>query len=216
MAIAFDATANGEKTGTSTLSFSHTCTGSNRILFVGVVSQLGSDNLTGVTYNGVTLTQINKIQNNGGIYSYLYYLIAPATGANNVVVSYTGSTQVNSISVSYTGVAQISPINNSTTNNSGASSVSSLTTSLVSNSSPAWMIQLGTGQTNDGTTAGTGLTKRNGGAGGSPSSMFDSNTSTGSGSYSGTWNNNVARTLTSLVASFSDITSSQSTFLMFL
>lgn len=109
MAIARDANSNGNDTNTS-LTFSHTCSGSNRILFVGIATFGGSggDIVTGVTYNGVGMTRINTLQANGLTPRvYLYYLINPATGANNVVVS-CGATSgyIAGIGSSYTGAKQ--------------------------------------------------------------------------------------------------------------
>ena len=55
MAIAYDATANGTNApATGPLTFSHTCSGSNRFLVVGIATFSG-DIITGVTYNSVAL-----------------------------------------------------------------------------------------------------------------------------------------------------------------
>jgi len=85
MAIAFDATTDGGNTTATSLTYSHTCTGSNRILFVSVIGAIGSDNVTGATYAGAAMTLVDKQASARS--TYLFYLIAPATGANNVVVS---------------------------------------------------------------------------------------------------------------------------------
>ncbi len=62
--IAFDSATNGGSgTGTS-LTYAHTCSGSARLLRVGVnLYNPGTDDLTGVTYAGVAMTQIGKISN---------------------------------------------------------------------------------------------------------------------------------------------------------
>jgi hypothetical protein len=58
-----------------------------------------------VTYNGVAMTAIDT-KDTAGSRVALFYLVAPATGANNVVVSSTLSAQIYSQSASYTGVSQ--------------------------------------------------------------------------------------------------------------
>ena len=104
MAIAFDSTANGLQGSTTTLTYSHVCTGSNLILFVSVTTV--STNISGVTYNGTGMTLLSNVNN--GAKNYLFYLINPSTGANNIVVSAGGSTLIMSSSASYTGANQSS------------------------------------------------------------------------------------------------------------
>lgn len=119
MALAIDATSNsGDLTSVSSATWSHTCTGSNLILIVGANSRgVKSDTnttVTGVTYNGVALTKIRADQIDGSSApdtfrgrSELWYLIAPATGAHNVVVTLTGTvTATGCGAVSFTGAIQ--------------------------------------------------------------------------------------------------------------
>lgn len=106
MAIAFDATSYSQANGTS-LTVSHTCTGSNRILITGYYNNSGSsDPVTAMTYAGVAMTKIVGSAGSSGIYRALYYLIAPATGANDLVVTTSGTVTSGLISASYTGVSQ--------------------------------------------------------------------------------------------------------------
>ncbi len=122
MAIAFDAAAfPSDASGASSATFSQTCTGSNRALAVGAYINDLTDTISGVTYNGVAMTQITagspNIPGGGGrtARSYLFYLAAPATGANNVVVTATGtiSSGFQCMAESYTGVDQTTPQNTS-------------------------------------------------------------------------------------------------------
>lgn len=105
MAIAYDNSTDGGQAYNSTLTFAHTCSGANRILFVLASSQSGST-ITGVTYNGIDMSLVTTAYDEAGYaVNYLYYLVAPATGANNVVVS--GNTQYKwAIAASYTGASQ--------------------------------------------------------------------------------------------------------------
>lgn len=64
------------------------------------------DKITGITYNGVAMTQQKKQGVNVNQYLYLYDLVAPATGANNVVITSSSSTDIGGKANSYTGVKQ--------------------------------------------------------------------------------------------------------------
>src|SRR5688572_17175370 len=105
--IAFDATSNGGTTGTSH-THAHTCSGVNRILRVGVGIESASDLVTGGTYNGVALTLIDKQQNAvANEWAYLFELVAPAPGANDIVVSASSSVAIRCVAASYTVARQI-------------------------------------------------------------------------------------------------------------
>ena len=103
MAIAFDAAARTDAgANQTTATVSHTCTGSDRILFVQAISNDDGDTVTGVTYNGVAMTKIGSsvgVPPAGSSSNFLsmWYLIAPATGANNVVVTRSTSPATNII-----------------------------------------------------------------------------------------------------------------------
>ncbi len=118
MAIVFDAkSTGGAANGNSSVTFSHTCTGSNLALFVGVTrDQAGT---ASVTYNGVAMTLIYDIEHDVGPSTpkvALFGLKNPSTGANNVVASFGGTHGGSAISVSFTGVDQTTGWHNSNTN----------------------------------------------------------------------------------------------------
>lgn len=107
MAIAFDAYSTGSTTGTS-LTVSHTTSGSNRILIVGVQTGTGGSSLvTGITYNGTAMTNIDSSIGNG-VQRWLetWYLIAPTSGTHDIVVSTSGSVFIQVVATSYTGALQ--------------------------------------------------------------------------------------------------------------
>lgn len=109
MAIAYDSSAKSSGSSVSSLTYSHTTSGTNRILFVSVAySDGGSRNISSVTYNGVGMTSIYEYTNSGGSGGLgLFYLIAPATGAHNVVITMSSSTlNLYGESSSYTGANQ--------------------------------------------------------------------------------------------------------------
>lgn len=161
-AIAFDAATNGgsqNATGGS-VTFSHTTSGSNRILFVAAIGA-GNEStaITAVTYNGVAMTFIDKTLVPANREIYMYYLVNPASGANNVVITGTMDL-IGGYAASYTGAAQTqvldTDVKHSTNTGSSVTSLSVNTTTTVDNS---WAVSFIV--TQDATnTAGANTTKR--------------------------------------------------------
>lgn len=84
------------------------------MLLVGVVRS-ADETITGITYDGVAMTAVpSSSASNGGVDGLEWYrLIDPATGSNDVVVSFSadvGPDAVTSVALSYTGVNQTTPI----------------------------------------------------------------------------------------------------------
>lgn len=160
MAIAVDATS-GSSGVSATLTWSHTCTGSNLILFVGV-SCATSRTINSVTYNSVGMTSIASVNTSGGNTVALYYLLNPATGANNIAVTLDASgSQINS-AASYTGAKQsgVPDASDTTAVASGTSVQGDVTTTLDN----CWIT--GYFLNNSGTfSAGSGTTLRESSAG---------------------------------------------------
>lgn len=210
MAIAFDAASNGGSNSVTELTVSHTCTGDNRILFVGIQTSGGTDNVSGVTYATVAMTRINTIAT-GGIgnnRSFLYYLIAPATGANNIVVTATASVNIRIANGSYTGARQSGVPDASGTANaaSPATSVSKSITTVADNS---WTVSHGVDAAAT-LSAGTGTTQR--AVFSTASSIFgDSNGAiTPAGAYSMAWNH-TAEDIGMTMASFAPFVAAPAT-----
>lgn len=128
MAIAFDSATNasfGGSAGTSK-TFSHTCSGSDRYLFVN--THTDSNVVTGVTYNGVAMTLLQGQATD--YYNTVWGLVAPATGTNNVVISCSSSVNIIPNAVSYTGVAQSTPTIKNTFSTTGSTLTGTLTTTV--------------------------------------------------------------------------------------
>lgn len=113
MAIAFDAATDGGVTtgNPPTVTVSHTCTGSNGILYVWVFgSGGGTGSITGVKYNNVSMSTVtgtwNDIQCPSDRYCTLFYLLGPSTGANNIVVTNNNADAIGVLAASYNGVSQ--------------------------------------------------------------------------------------------------------------
>lgn len=138
MAIAFDAAAQGQAIATS-LTYSHTCTGSNLTLVVSVYSVVTSAGISGVTYNGVSMSSAVAEQSSGNQRASMWYLANPATGANNIVV--TGGAAVlfiESTSVSLTGTNS-SPLGGTNFGHFTGTHPSTTVTTVANNS---WLVDM--------------------------------------------------------------------------
>lgn len=106
----YDAGSSGEVTpGSSPLTISHTCSSNpNRVLFVGISAD--SDIISSVTYAGQAMSQLGKKigteANDTGTTYYIYGILNPTSGANDIVISWSGSHYVRSANGSYTGARQ--------------------------------------------------------------------------------------------------------------
>lgn len=117
--IQYDTTSTAsDSADPTTLTWSHTTTTeSNRLLVVGVSAESDTgghtaQTVSGITYNGVALTKIRSdyVTDNG---TELWYLVAPATGANNVVITMTAVVDgLYGAAMTFSGVDQSSPIDN--------------------------------------------------------------------------------------------------------
>lgn len=112
MAIAHDATSTADDRIATSLSFNHTCSGSERALIVVAGGQSADvGDITGVTYNAVSLTNWWDVSANNFLGSTGWHLVAPATGINSCVVTYSGATDyLRAIANSFTGVDQSTPV----------------------------------------------------------------------------------------------------------
>lgn len=138
MAITFDNSASGSSSGTTTTVALTIANQANRILIVSAVD-FGGDTITGVTYNGVSMTQINKQVLSSGDAIYLFYLAAPATGNNDIVASRSVATSTFKVAgASYYGAAQTGIPDASNTNSSA--STTSITTSVTTVADNSWTI----------------------------------------------------------------------------
>lgn len=149
MAVTVDAVGPAGGGGTNGSSgagpWTHTCSGSNRAVVVGVSVEnttFSATTLT-VTYDGVAMTSFGAINSNNNTAGFvqLFGLVNPPTGAKNVVVvaSPTAGQNVIAGSVSFNGVDQTTPFGSGVTaagDNSGGSNpprrtVSSATGDMV-------------------------------------------------------------------------------------
>jgi len=150
MAVSFDASSIGNViSGTTNVSFSHTCAANATLLIVGCGER---SVVSGVTYNGVAMTSATGAFNNGASNnSNIFYLLNPATGTNTVVVSHSSGATV-AIAMSFIGAGSISGATTATGNSTTPSvTITSTTNSLVADwvnhNQGAILTATGTGQT---------------------------------------------------------------------
>lgn len=181
MAIAIDSSGGAYTRKASVTSITQAFNNvAGDFLVVGVANTSDADNVTGITYNGVAMTRaVGKWGGGHGECSFLYYLSSPATGSNNVVISFSSTCTADYGIASYTGVTTSSPIDGtfSAFHTAGSTYTETITTATDN----CWMVVFIGLQR--GSTASTNSTQRSGVSGGG--NLFDSNSAiTPAGSFS--------------------------------
>ena len=146
-------TASGDA---NSFTFSHSVSGTNRLLVVSVQTSNGIVVDT-VTHAGQNLTEFASITHAGSKpYVSTWRLVAPSTGSNNVVVTLSVGNSDKTVigAVSYTGVDQSTPIDGVVTGDGSSNTITATVTSesndlvqdVVASLSPQ-QISVGAGQT---------------------------------------------------------------------
>ena len=136
MAITHDASTSGTMgAAVATLTISHTCSASAKILVARVhCNSLGSTlpSSFSASYNGVALTQIALVQKTD-VTVWVGYLLNPASGANSLVASWTtAQSRAQLCASSYTEVTGIGTYaSNTGVGNTMSATVSSVTGEVV-------------------------------------------------------------------------------------
>lgn len=166
--IKFDAASNsGYQAAASTYNWSHTCTGTNRELIVGVSMLSLAQTVTGITYNSVPLIFLGAQSSvSGAARVELWGLVNPSLGANTIEVTLSGAIASAANASSYTGVHQTFPteaFNSAQATNVGAADATVDVTTIANND---WVVDIlatddtavtvGAGQTQTGNVSGAG------------------------------------------------------------
>ena len=207
--IAFDSAGTAAQNigASGVLTIAHTCTGSDRILFVGAHGIWGATGwTTSVKYNWVSLTQIDTVSPQSNTRFSLWYMVAPATWTNNIVITITGGSGgiigVQWASASYTGVRQTGIPDSK---NKGTATNSSLTVATTVVAANSWVVACGLSNSSS-VSASTGVTSRSelDSVNGSPI-LWDSNWPQGAGSYSSRITGGAVDAMGLICASFADV-----------
>ena len=135
--ISLDALSEAAGAAVSSLTWAHVVgAGSNQILIVtpAALNNGATVAVTGVTYGGVALTRaVVKSRSDSGYYqeTSVWYLVNPAVGTADIVVTYTGTCLlVSAGAISLFSVHQTSPVNTtaSKVNNQATDTISATTT----------------------------------------------------------------------------------------
>jgi len=148
MAIAFDsASATASTCSVSTKTVTHTCSGTDRVLFAQVANHSAHGTISGVTYNSVALTKLLEY-NDGNTIVGLWYLVAPDTGsAFDLTVTCTVGTGCLCIGgLSFTGASQTGIPDASVSGAVGTTtSFTQTVTSVADNCFAVWSFKAGGG-----------------------------------------------------------------------
>lgn len=137
--IAFD-TAGSVVQNASAASFtwSHTVSGANRALVVGVsIRNQQNETVSSVTYAGTPLTFVGARSNETSARIEIWQLVAPAVGTDNVVVTLSAPAKIIGGAISLSGVDQTTPIGASAFT---AGSSTNPTINLTNVPTTAWVI----------------------------------------------------------------------------
>jgi len=165
MAIAFDTntsvTDQSDALTPFTFSWAHTCTGSDLILLVGISCADAGDTVASVTYRGTALTKSIEQVNTGANLISLWYLVAPATGSNTILVTVNNAfNNAHGMAVSLTGVDQSTPIDASGVG-AQADAANIVSVGITTATDNAWVVDAVTKENaTDGMVPGTGQTGR--------------------------------------------------------
>ena len=133
MSVAIDSTSTGTTTGTSA-TISHTTSGSNRLMLVGIsFGRAGSDTVGSVTYNGDSLTFVGAQQDSDGRSRIeIWSLLAPDLGTYDVIVNFPSGSGSEGATVgvtTFTDVDQSTPLGTFASAQSTGSATASATVS---------------------------------------------------------------------------------------
>ncbi len=200
MAIALDVvspSSSGQPVSfAASTNWSHTCTGSNLLLFVSAAFNSGPTSVT-VTYGAQSLSQIATVKANGQSFNgnlFLFGLIAPLTGAHTITVTPNATTDMVCGGVSFAGCDQTTGWTNLTTATGSSSGTGTVTGTVPSVATGDWSLGVSAAANDLVSNAGTSLwnchenngqTVGNGAA--AYSSSSGSNAINWSQSVSGTW-----------------------------
>lgn len=165
-AIAFDAFTNGGYVNPgNSITFAHTVSGSDRLLFAGTWASSGSGSFT-MTYNGDAGTLANSVTDPDGNVEAVLYLKNPDTGTNNVVFGKTGGTYMFVVASSYTGTDQTTqPDSTATYSGTVTSSPWQLSTTITTIADNSWVFGVGREGADGNLNAVSGVIERGGTSG---------------------------------------------------
>lgn len=132
-AVAFDAVSSTGGIGVTSVTFSHTVSGSNTLLLCGPVT---TTSISSATFNAVSMGASVGTVSQGGYSATLFSLAGAATGAHNVIISLGTSANIAAGCMSFNGVHQTTPLGTPVTD-SGVVDTLSATITIPTNGAGA-------------------------------------------------------------------------------
>lgn len=181
---------------TNSLTAAHAVDVNSNWLFVGFLGDTvgGFDDITGVTYNGVSMSLLANMTtglDTNDRFLYLYHLQNPATGSHNVVISSTNNHYLLGLAIDYGGVGSLgTPASGAVAYPSDSPTTHTLTVNTTINVVGSWDLWLqgiidGNGGIGGGwgTMTSTNLTFQQSGAAVSEPNFWDSNGTVSTGTF---------------------------------
>jgi len=192
MAVAYDASTNGGYSSSGTTrTFAHSTTGSDVYLLVGSWTRAsGANAVTGITYNGVSMTalgtEVSPNNSSGDEYIRFWGLaVGSGVGSQNVVISCPTGMESIVFAISYTGCSQTGQPD--ATSNQSMTIQTNTTATVTTVADNSYVVVLARNQSGSGS-AGTNATFRVYGLSSGGTGCFDRGTLSPAGSYSLTVN----------------------------
>jgi hypothetical protein len=140
MAIAFDSASTSSGQNVASITWSHTVSGTDTILLVGIHETYGVDHVSGVIFNGDALTRVAESLVATG--DYLYYIIAPDTGAHDIVVTFSSTFDRSKVvaGVSLTGVHQTDPVGTIAESGGNVAGGNEFTDTVATEDANSWVV----------------------------------------------------------------------------
>lgn len=160
MALAFVRSATDYKWGVATDPFTKAfdCTGVDALFVVITTNQ--AQNVSGITYNGVAMTQVSAITA-ATQKSWVYAIASPSTGSNNIVVDFSANCSYFHFAAAGFSGADTADIVGASTTYYSNSTTSTLNGSLTTESANSWLLDfIAVGGDGDTVTPGSSQTER--------------------------------------------------------
>lgn len=116
----------------ATLTWSHVSSGIDRLLVVQVITE-AAKTITGITYNGIALTQ-EVTETNGTLRSEQWTLVAPTVGTYDIVITMSASAYITAGAETFTSVNQTSPTGATSTATGSSTTITDSIATTVDNS----------------------------------------------------------------------------------
>ncbi|TXH15356.1 MAG: hypothetical protein E6R03_07335 [Hyphomicrobiaceae bacterium] len=125
--VVFDAVSTASQVSATSISWTHTPSGTPTKVFACIGHFDNTDTITSVTYGGNAMTLVGSVANPSSEVASIYSLASPPSGAQTVTVNMSASALINARGISFTGGDASTAIRGTGTTNSGTSTAAQVT-----------------------------------------------------------------------------------------